>query len=270
MPELPEVETVVCGLRPHLDGRKIQSAVVRHRQLRWPIIADFELRLIGQCIGSLSRRSKYILMPLTSGTLIVHLGMSGTLRIVPSSSLPGSHDHVDIVFSEYVLRYNDPRRFGAMLWTKDRPEAHPLLKSLGPEPLGPDFTAGFLQKIIQQRRMPIKSLLMNGHFIAGIGNIYATEALFLAKIHPARAAHSLKPKECSRLVDAIKLILQQAIQQGGTTLKDFINSEGKPGYFSQDLQAYGRAGQPCAQCQELLVSMNLVQRSTVYCPNCQK
>ncbi len=270
MPELPEVETIMHGLKPHIEGAIIQDVVVRHHQLRWPIPPALHDHLSQQRVGQLSRRGKYILMPTDAGTLIMHLGMSGSLRMVTSTTRLNRHDHVDIIFSDdKILRYTDPRRFGALLWTTDNPGSHALLKSLGIEPLDADFNACYLMQRAHSRRVPIKSFIMNSNIVVGIGNIYAAEALFLAGIHPVTPAGLLTPIQCQQLVDAIKKILQSAIKQGGTTIKDFVNSEGKPGYFTQQLSVYGRAGLPCVRCQKPLLSFKLGARSTVFCANCQ-
>ena len=270
MPELPEVETVLQGIKPHLEGAVIQAVTVRQGRLRWPIPTGLNEILIHQTIGILSRRAKYLIMPLTRGSLILHLGMSGSLRIVPKTTLPQRHDHVDILYSDrYLLRYNDPRRFGAILWTANDPNEHPLLQSLGVEPLEDNFDANYLKQAAVNRRVAIKSLIMNSHVVVGIGNIYAAEALFLAKIHPSTPAGSLTNGDCARLVSSIQRVLRLAIEQGGTSLKDFVNSEGKPGYFANKLQVYGRAGLTCTQCHGLLESIKLGQRGTVFCAECQ-
>ena len=270
MPELPEVETIMRGLKPHVEHAMIQDVVVRHHQLRWPIPPTLQTHLSQRRMGQLSRRGKYLLMPTDTGTLIIHLGMSGSLRIVTSATRLNRHDHVDIIFSEdKILRYTDPRRFGALLWTTDNAYDHALLKSLGVEPLDADFTGSYLMQRAHSRRAPIKSFIMNSKIVVGIGNIYAAEALFLAGIHPMTPAGSLMPGQCQKLVDAIQQILQSAIKQGGTTIKDFINSDGKPGYFTQQLAVYGRSGLPCLQCKNPLQSFKLGARSTVFCATCQ-
>lgn len=270
MPELPEVETVLRGLTPQLEGATIQDVIIRHHQLRWPIPTHLKTLLSQQKILSLSRRGKYLLIQVTTGTLIIHLGMSGSLRLLSLDTPPTRHDHVDIILSTHQrLRYNDPRRFGAILWTEGNPLNHPLLKSMGIEPLDIHFTGEYLKQKALNRSSAIKPFIMNSQIVTGIGNIYAAEALFLAKIHPAIPAGQLTQHQCEQLVDAIKQILKKAIQQGGTTLKDFVNSEGKPGYFSQKLHVYGRAGLPCSTCGTPLRSIQLGQRSTVFCEQCQ-
>ena len=270
MPELPEVETVMHGLAPQIEGAVIQDVVVRHHQLRWPIPLNLKNCLNGEEVISLTRRGKYLLMNFDKGTLIMHLGMSGSLRIVTNMTPVGRHDHIDIIFSpKKILRYNDPRRFGAMLWTDNDPYQHPLLSSLGVEPLKPDFNHEYLKQRAMNRRIAIKPFIMDSHVVVGIGNIYAAEALFLASIHPAMPAGLLTTKQCHRLVDSIQDTLQSAIIQGGTTLKDFVNIEGKPGYFTQKLNVYGRAGLPCINCQTTLKCVKFGQRNTVFCEYCQ-
>lgn len=270
MPELPEVETVLHGIKPHIEGGTIQDVVIRHHQLRWPIPSTLQENLRHQQVGTLSRRGKYLLMPVTTGTLIMHLGMSGSLCIVTHATPLKPHDHVDIIFSENtILRYSDPRRFGALLWTAENPLHHVRLQSLGVEPLDAHFTPGYLMEKMASRRIAIKSFIMDSHVVVGIGNIYAAEALFFAGIHPATPAGLLTHTQCQTLVQTIQAVLQSAIQQGGTTIKDFVNSERKPGYFTQQLAVYGRAGLPCIQCQAPLQSFKLGARSTVFCAGCQ-
>ena len=270
MPELPEVETVMNGLTPHIHGSVIQDVVVRHHQLRWPIPVSLNDNLCGQRVNGLSRRGKYLLMHVDTGTLLMHLGMSGSLRIVTSMIPVNRHDHVDIIFSDQkIMRYTDPRRFGALLWTDADPFHHLLLKSLGPEPLDPSFTANYLMQRAASRRIAIKPFIMDSKVVVGIGNIYAAEVLFLANIHPATPAGLLTKKQHQKLVQGIKHVLQSAIKQGGTTVKDFVNSEGKPGYFAQQLTVYGRAGLPCVVCQTPLLSFSQGQRNTVFCKHCQ-
>ncbi len=270
MPELPEVETILHGLAGHLQGKTVQNVIVRCNQLRWPIPSFLKTVLMGQTLQHLSRRGKYLLLAFNTGTLIIHLGMSGSLTVLTTALPTKKHDHVDIAFSStLIMRYTDPRRFGTILWTKGNPHHHALLQSLGVEPLEQAFSAEMLYKIAQKRNVAIKSLIMNAHVVVGVGNIYATEALFLAGIHPAIPAKVLTFKQCEQLVNAIKQILKRAIQQGGTTFKDFVNSEGKPGYFSQQLNVYGREKLPCMICQTTLQSLRLNQRSSTFCPCCQ-
>lgn len=270
MPELPEVQTVVDGIKSYLEGRVIQKVVVRQHQLRWPIDVNLAHELVGLHIDKVWRRAKYLIFCLGEGTLLIHLGMSGRLQIVSDNAPLKKHDHVDLHFSsDKILRYTDPRRFGAMLWTKAPLHQHPLLKMLGPEPLGPEFTPNYLYHRLQGRAAAIKCLLMNAQIVVGVGNIYAAEALFQARIHPAKPANLVTKEQCSHLVLAVQKVLMAAIAKGGTTLKDFINGEGNPGYFTQQLQVYGRAGMPCFQCKYTLSNMKLGQRSTVFCPHCQ-
>jgi formamidopyrimidine-DNA glycosylase len=270
MPELPEVETIKRGLIPHLENTIIQDVVVRCSQLRWPMPVTLKSELTQQKISHLSRRGKYLFIHLTTGTLLIHLGMSGSLRLVKVDTPVTRHDHVDMILSNnLILRYHDPRRFGAILWTTGDPLHHPLIKSIGIEPLDVNFTGLYLQEKANKRHVPIKSFIMNSKIIAGIGNIYAAEALFLAGIHPLYPAGQLTSKQYTQLVESIKEILQLAIVAGGTTLKDFVNSQGQPGYFSQQLSVYGRANLPCLRCEATLQSLQLGQRSTVFCEQCQ-
>jgi formamidopyrimidine-DNA glycosylase len=269
MPELPEVETIKRGLASQLIGLTIDSIIIRKEQLRWPIPADLNNKLCQQTVIQLMRRGKYLLFQLTNGTLVIHLGMSGSLHLQSTQHAPRDHDHVDFLFTTGLcLRYHDPRRFGAILWSEAQKE-HPLLQSMGVEPLDEHFTGNYLKTLALKRHAPIKSLLMNSKVIAGIGNIYAAEALFLASIHPLKPASQLSMKQYDVLVAAIKTVLQRAIAAGGTTLKDYVNSEGKPGYFSLQLEVYGRGNQPCKRCQQPLQTLQLAQRSTVYCAHCQ-
>ncbi len=270
MPELPEVETTMRGISPHIEQQTIAKVVVRQYRLRWPILSNMQQVLQGKTIVDVERRAKYLLLKTQGGTLILHLGMSGHLRILINDHPPNKHDHVDIVFdNKKILRYTDPRRFGAFLWSEGNPYHHALLKDLGPEPLTQKFTGQYLWMRAQGRTVPIKSLLMDNKIVTGIGNIYATEALFVAGIYPAAPAKSLSVERLDSLVKSIKKILQCAIQRGGTTVKDFINSDGKPGYFANQLKAYGRAGLSCVICHNRLLSMQIGQRRTVYCKFCQ-
>lgn len=271
MPELPEVETIKKGLSPYLEKAWIKEVIIRQGQLRWPITSGMSGRVSLQQILTLSRRGKYLLIHLNDGAIIIHLGMSGTLRYLAEYNPPQSpHDHVDIVLADNaVLRYHDPRRFGAILWCEGDPLAHPLLRTLGMEPLSPQFTGHYLERRACNRRLAIKLFIMDNKVVTGIGNIYATEALFLARIHPTTPVSLLSPNQWQHLVDVIRQVLQAAIQQGGTTIKDFTNSEGKLGYFVQRLQVYGRDKLPCLVCGQPLQSMRLGQRATVFCNGCQ-
>lgn len=271
MPELPEVETTCRGIEPHIVGQVVSAVEVRQPRLRWPVPEGLQHELVGQCITLVRRRGKYILIEAASGNLIVHLGMTGSLRIVAADDAPRKHDHVDIIFSsQRVLRLHDPRRFGAVLWSSGPVEFHPLLRDLGPEPLQQDFTAQYLYQRAAGRRGAVKPFVMDSRIVVGVGNIYANEALYLAGIHPARAAGRISHRRYQLLVDAIKLVLARSVELGGTTLRDFVNSEGKPGYFSQSLKVYGRAGQQCVRCASTLREIRLAQRSTVFCPACQR
>lgn len=270
MPELPEVETTRRGLEPYLLGRKVERVIVRQHSLRWPIPEDLESKLVQQPLLGLSRRGKYLLFRYPSGHMIAHLGMSGSMRIVARSEDPGYHDHVDIEFTDaMVLRFNDPRRFGAILWTEGSPEKHKLLDHLGPEPLTDAFNLDYLFQRSRKRKQAIKSFIMDSKVVVGVGNIYANEALFKAGIRPTRAAGAISKARYQRLIEEIKQTLAFAIEQGGTTLRDFVGGDGKPGYFQQQLLVYGRHGQPCKRCCQPLTEVRLGQRSTVYCKACQ-
>lgn len=269
MPELPEVEVVRQGLMPHLSQQKIVDVVVRCQRLRFDIPANLTKQLTGQVIQAISRRGKYLLFSFDNGTLLCHLGMSGSLRLLTEDHPPKKHDHVDLIFKSYWLRLNDPRRFGMLLWIKNNPLTHPLLKDLGPEPLSKDFTTTYLVSQASKRTLPIKAFLMNSKVVVGVGNIYATEVLFATGIHPLTPANQLKPQQLQAICQQTKQILRKAIQRGGTTLKDFVNSKGKPGYFKQRLKAYGRAGHPCVDCGTLLEQLRLAQRASTFCPLCQ-
>lgn len=271
MPELPEVETSCRGIAPHLVGQGIARLIVRQPKLRWLVPSRLGRDVKGQVIQSVWRRGKYIIIALKHGHMLLHLGMSGCLRILPSSIAPQKHDHIDMVLaSGKVLRFNDPRRFGCWLWTTENIEQHALLRKLGPEPLSRSFNSRYLYQRCKTRKSPIKSLIMNSHIVAGVGNIYANEALFTAGIHPQQSANTITLSQIRALTKAIKAILRQAIKSGGTTLRDFQNSDGKPGYFYQKLKVYGRGGQPCLNCNSILITIKLNQRQTVYCPRCQK
>ena len=247
MPELPEVETVRAGIAPLIQGCRVKRVEVRRTDLRWPVPREaLCAQLTGGVIGRLARRAKYLLMPSDRGWVIIHLGMAGVLRFLSHPQAPEKHDHADFLMEEGgCLRFSDPRRFGAILWSPQDPLTHPLLANLGPEPLSRAFSGAYLQKRAQARRVAVKNFIMNSAVVAGIGNIYAVEALFAAGIHPARPAGMLSGGQYRRLVGAIQKILAAAIQQGGTTIRDFRNGDGKPGYFSQELQVYGRKGAPC-------------------------
>ena len=271
MPELPEVETTCRGIAPHILDQTVTEVVIRQKQLRWPVTPGIRKNLIGQKILGVTRRGKYILLQSPTGTAIIHLGMSGSLRIVDANAIVRKHDHVDFIFeNEKILRLHDPRRFGAVLWTKDDPLQHELLSELGPEPLTEDFSAEYLHALSRRRKTSIKTFIMNSHVVVGVGNIYASEALFLAGIHPSRRADKISLPRYQLLVKAIKKVLAASIKQGGTTLRDFVNENGQPGYFQQTLNVYGRAGEPCRQCGNSISQTRQLQRSTFYCSHCQK
>ncbi|MBI5451080.1 MAG: bifunctional DNA-formamidopyrimidine glycosylase/DNA-(apurinic or apyrimidinic site) lyase [Gammaproteobacteria bacterium] len=271
MPELPEVETTCSGIRPLLQGQRIAGVIVRQRRLRQPIPARLPQQMRGATITAIERRAKYILLRTTAGTALLHLGMSGSLRLTTAAEKPTAHDHVDIVLTNgSVLRLRDPRRFGLLLWTQRDPLEHRLLQGLGPEPLEAGFTAEVLWQQAQRRRVAVKQLTMDGHVVVGVGNIYASEALFGAGIDPRRQAATLTRNECRRLVTAIRKVLQAAIRQGGTTLRDFTASDGRPGYFRQHLKVYGRGGEPCTRCHTPIATLRQGQRASYYCPHCQQ
>jgi formamidopyrimidine-DNA glycosylase len=271
VPELPEVETTRRGISPHIRGRTVERVVIRHKQLRWPIPDDLPKKVIGQPIRDVSRRAKYLLIHFDHGCAIWHLGMSGNLRVLAGESPPGKHDHVDWVLSGgVILRFNDPRRFGALVWTEDDPNSHFLLDHLGPEPLSDDFDGEYLFQATRKSQQNIKTWLMNASNVVGVGNIYANESLFGAGIHPLKVARTLSRPRCEKLAAEIKKVLARAIEQGGTTLRDFVGGDGKPGYFAQELNVYGRGGEPCKTCAKPLIEKRVGQRTTVYCNVCQK
>lgn len=271
MPELPEVETTRRGIRGHIEGQRVSKVHVRQRKLRWPVPASIGKRLEGQTLHSVRRRGKYLLLEMDNGTLILHLGMSGNLRILPCDRPPEKHDHLDICFENgSMLRLHDPRRFGAALWTAQEPLTHELLRDLGPEPLNEPFCGSYLYERSRRRKGPVKNFIMDSHIVVGVGNIYASESLFLSGIHPTRAAGKISLPRYERLADAIKTVLEKAISEGGTTLRDFVREDGRPGYFAQSLNVYGRTGQPCPSCGTPIRSITIGQRSSYYCPRCQR
>ena len=268
MPELPEVETTMRGIAPYLRDQRIEQFIVRNHQLRWPVAKE-TANLRGRRIKGVSRRAKYILMQLDQGTLIWHLGMTGSMRIQPVGSPAENHEHVEVqLASGQALKFRDPRRFGALLYTTADPLEHRLLNKLGPEPLSDDFDGEHLYHACRKRTASIKSVIMDGHRVVGVGNIYASEALFSARINPARAAGGISKKRIYRLVETIKHTLQAAIQQGGTTLQDFTQVDGKPGYFGQQLNVYG-IKQGCPVCATTIEKIVQGQRSSYFCPRCQ-
>jgi formamidopyrimidine-DNA glycosylase len=271
VPELPEVETTCRGIAPHVIGHRIEQVVVRNRNLRWPVPRRLEETIAGQTVHAVRRRAKYLLFTLDSGTLILHLGMSGSLRMVNAIVPPGKHDHLDLVFRHFsTLRFTDPRRFGSVHWTVRDPQKHRLLRELGVEPLSEELTGSRLYELSRGRKVAIKHFLMDSHIVVGIGNIYASEALFLAGIHPQRAAGRIGPERAARLAEAVRTVLTDSIAAGGTTLRDFVNGEGKPGYFRQHLNVYDRTGQTCMCCGTPIRAIRQGQRSTFFCPACQK
>lgn len=270
MPELPEVETTLRGVAPYITGQKIDDVVVRYPRLRWPI-PNLKKILPGQTVERIERRGKYILFTLEAGTLILHLGMSGHLRIFSEWVPPEKHDHVDILFgNKEYLRFTDPRRFGALLWTTEDPQKHALLTHIGPEPLTTALSGEYLWHHARKKKVAVKSYLMNSKTVAGVGNIYATEALFYAGIRPQTPAGKITLTRYQKLASAIKTVLRHAITKGGTTLKDFRKSDGSQGYFYIELKVYGRKNKPCLVCQTKLKYKNLGQRGTLYCPKCQQ
>lgn len=269
MPELPEVETSRRGIAPWVENQQVSGVVVRDRRLRWPIPGSIDEELPGQVIQSLRRRAKYLLFETGAGTAMLHLGMSGSVRIIDTDEPAGKHDHVDIQFdSGKALRFRDPRRFGSLLWTPE-PAEHDLLRNLGPEPLSDDFDGDYLWRKARGRRVSIKQFIMNGSIVVGVGNIYASEALFIAGIHPKRRADRISFERMTRLADTIKSVLKSAIDAGGTTLRDFHGGDGEPGYFRQKLEVYGRDDEPCRRCKRPISVVVLGQRSTFYCKGCQ-
>jgi formamidopyrimidine-DNA glycosylase len=271
MPELPEVETVCRGLAPHLIGQTVAQVVVRQPRLRWPVPAELGLRLPGRIIRRLERRAKYLLLGTDAGTAIFHLGMTGRLRVLPADTPLQKHDHVDLVLTDRrCLRFNDSRRFGALLWSEDSPEQHPLLHTLGPEPFSATFSGAYLHQRAQGRVIALKPFIMDNQNVVGVGNIYANEALFAARISPLRPAGQVTRVEYERLVKAIRETLSEAIRQGGTTLRDFVGGEGEPGYFQQALCVYDRYALPCVACGQPIQRCRLGQRATYFCSVCQR
>jgi len=269
MPELPEVETIRAGLEPVLVGQTIAAVHIRQPQLRYSIPADLPQILPGQTIKSLQRRGKYLLLQVEQGTVLIHLGMSGSLRFVPTNQPPQRHEHVDFVLDHGIMRYRDPRRFGLVLWHPASGVTHRLLEKLGPEPLGDDFSPSYLAQKGEGSKRAIKNFIMDSRVVVGVGNIYANEALFLARIHPLRLAGTLSTQEWEELQRNIVAVLYAGIKAGGTTLQDFVDGSGKPGYFQQQLLVYGRDRAPCPNCGEILHKQVIGQRSSWFCPRCQ-
>ena len=276
MPELPEVETTRCGIAPHIVGKRLTQVIVRQPSLRWPIPSDLSSKIQGAKLVQLERRGKYLLFFFSKnsqsdgGVMLIHLGMSGNLQIMDKGALVKKHDHVDFHFAGgKLLRYTDPRRFGCVLWAGEDPYAHALLSNLGPEPLLEAFTGEYLYERSRKRKVPIKTFIMDSKIVVGVGNIYANEALFLTGIRPTTSAGKVSKQKFILLANNIVQVLSLAIKQGGTTLKDFVGGDGKPGYFKQELKVYGRGGEACVFCNKKLKEIRLGQRSTVYCTQCQ-
>jgi formamidopyrimidine-DNA glycosylase len=271
MPELPEVETTRRGLTPHLIGRRVASITVYDPRLRWPVPGDLAARLVGRTIDALDRRSKYLLFRVGGDTLLVHLGMTGSLRILTAPLARRPHDHVDVVMdSGATLRYHDPRRFGAVLWVEGTAATHPLIAELGPEPFDAAFNADYLWRETRRRSAAIKLAIMDNHLVVGVGNIYANEALFRARIRPTTPVHRVSKPRLLRLIGAIRATLTDAIAKGGTTLRDYVDSDGREGYFQLEHYVYGREGLPCRVCGAPIRTIRLGGRATSYCPQCQR
>jgi formamidopyrimidine-DNA glycosylase len=270
MPELPEVETTRRGIAPHIIAQRIRRVTIRQPRLRWPIPEGLPHTLKGRKVLSVERRGKYLLLAFHHGTLIIHLGMSGSLRILQAETAAQRHDHFDLLLSNGLqLRLRDPRRFGAVLWTDQPVMDHPLLVDLGPEPLGDRFDGDYLYARGKTRRTAIKQLIMDSKTVVGVGNIYASESLFRAAIHPTRPSNRISQQRYRILAEEIRDVLKEAIAQGGTTLRDFLKQDGNPGYFAQSLQVYGKSGEPCPRCGRAIRSKTIGQRSTFFCPGCQ-
>ena len=271
MPELPEVETTRRGLVPHVVGRRVRGVVVRDPRLRWPVPRNLPAKLRGEEVLAIRRRGKYLLFDCRRGHLLVHLGMSGRISIVAADSPPGTHDHVDVrLEGGSAMRFTDPRRFGAMLWLASPAEEHALLRDLGLEPFENQFTGEALRRLARGRKVAVKQFLMNGRIVVGVGNIYASEALFEARVHPGRSAGSLSAKRWELVAAAVRGTLERAIAAGGTTLRDFAAADGRPGYFQHEFAVYGREGKACRRCGGRIRALRQGQRSTFYCPGCQR
>ncbi|WP_133130411.1 bifunctional DNA-formamidopyrimidine glycosylase/DNA-(apurinic or apyrimidinic site) lyase [Legionella yabuuchiae] len=270
MPELPEVETTRRGLYPHLIDQSITQVIIHQPSLRIPIPDEFPNLCIGKTIIDITRRSKYLILKLTQGSILIHLGMSGNLRVLNENSALKKHDHVEVVLSNRRrLRYHDPRRFGLWLFTANEPLAHPRLATLGPEPLTEFFNVDYLAKKAMHKKQCIKSFIMDNHIVVGVGNIYASESLFISGIHPLTPAGKVSTNKLANLIHSIKLVLNDALDAGGTTLKDFYSSDGKPGYFSQQLKVYGRQDLPCGTCGTIIQAVMISGRRSTFCPQCQ-
>jgi len=268
MPELPEVETTLRGIEPHISSQQIIALTVRQASLRWPVTENIQALVQGQKIHSVSRRAKYLIFKLDCGSILIHLGMSGSLRITATADPWRKHDHIEMQLSNgCALRYHDPRRFGCWLWSANE---HSQLGNLGPEPLSDNFDGDLLYRLSRNRKLAVKPFIMDSAVVVGVGNIYASEALFRSGIRPDRSAARISRERYQLLAQNIKAILAAAIDQGGTTLRDFVNSDGQPGYFQQSLDVYGRAGEPCTVCSLTLKEIRLGQRSSVFCSGCQR
>jgi formamidopyrimidine-DNA glycosylase len=271
MPELPEVETTLRGIAPHLEGKRITGLTVRDRRLRVRVPDGIEKKVEGQRVQGLRRRGKYLLLDLERGSLLIHLGMSGSLRIQAADAPPGAHDHIDLgLEGGRCLRLRDPRRFGIFLWTLGPAEHHILLRRLGPEPLEPGFDGDYLYAGSRRRRAAIKTFIMDAKVVVGVGNIYASESLYAAGIHPSRPCNRVGRDRYQRLAEAVREVLTSAIEHGGTTLRDFVQEDGSPGYFAISLKVYGRAGEPCRMCGQPIRQRRIGQRSSFFCPRCQR
>lgn len=277
MPELPEVEVTRLGIAPHLEGRRVSAVKIIDGRLRWPVPSNLNALLSGQKVFGIERRGKYLLMEFEAGYLLLHLGMTGTLRVLPSSDTLKPHDRVTFEFGKLSLRLHDPRKFGAVLWhpkSKGPIEKNPLLQKLGVEPFSAEFEGDLGTDVLYQcsrkRSVAVKQFLLAGQAVVGVGNIYCSESLFEAGIHPAKAAGKLTRPQCSRLANAVRLILKKAIAAGGSSLKDFVNSEGDPGHFMVQTKVYDRKDQPCKVCKTPIKQIVQGQRSTYFCPQCQK
>lgn len=272
MPELPEVESTLQGIYPFLCGKITNHCIIRAKKLRWLIPEELNNKISNKKILDICRRGKYILFIFSSGSMIMHLGMSGHVRIYENNPPPpDKHDHFDMVMKNgCTLRYTDPRRFGSILFTESDPLQHKLLKNIGPEPLDKEFNYKYLLECCKKSKRPIKTLIMDSHIVPGVGNIYANESLFSAKISPTKVSLDLSKEQCQALCKSIKSILKKSIKLGGTTLKDFSSADGKPGYFAQELLVYGKEQQECPNCSDTLIGLRMSGRQTVYCPSCQK
>ncbi len=270
MPELPEVATTINGIRPFLQGAVIADLVIRERRLRWPIRADLKRQIQGCKVLDIRRRAKYIVVVLDRGGLLIHLGMTGSFRIATDQTIPERHDHFDFITDAGdVIRYRDPRRFGSLLYCEENPFQHGLLSKLGPEPLEADFTGTHLYQMSRARKIAVKAFIMDQSVVVGVGNIYASESLFMSGIHPIRKCSRISMSRYHKLANAIQYILTKSIDMGGTTIQNFADTDGRPGYFEQQLQVYGRVGEPCDYCGRIISSQVIAQRSSFYCNQCQ-